>query len=364
MPRSRTPTSRPSPRPPAAAETGRTGRKRRRRGGRRRNRRRNGNGDRRAGRRRAGVVGRSLAPDEPARAGRVRRARRAGRAGRADRFERGARGRRSGGARPRVDGALSLESAGSGARRLRHRFVGPRGGRRAVMFRLPPSRPRRSAGGRTGPGPGHGRSTTGSGPRRDPGVGRGARRRHRRARRGAGAVPAPAPARPRATGGRCRCRRRPRPTSTPSRATSSRRTPATARSSGASRACVRWNAMAMVVRANKHEDGHRRPHLDLRLGGDALRGRLQPLLPRPRRERLRRRPGLLPGPRLARASTPAPSSKGASSAPQLENFRRELAPGGGLSSYPHPWLMPDFWEFPTVSMGLGPIMAIYQARFN
>jgi pyruvate dehydrogenase E1 component len=48
----------------------------------------------------------------------------------------------------------------------------------------------------------------------------------------------------------------------------------------------------------------------------------------------------------------------------LENFRRELAEGGGLSSYPHPWLMPEFWEFPTVSMGLGPIMAIYQARFN
>ena len=49
---------------------------------------------------------------------------------------------------------------------------------------------------------------------------------------------------------------------------------------------------------------------------------------------------------------------------QLVNFRRELQPGGGLSSYPHPWLMPNFWEFPTVSMGLGPIMAIYQARFN
>ena len=47
----------------------------------------------------------------------------------------------------------------------------------------------------------------------------------------------------------------------------------------------------------------------------------------------------------------------------LENFRRELREGGGLSSYPHPWLMPEFWEFPTVSMGLGPIMAIYQARF-
>jgi pyruvate dehydrogenase E1 component len=48
----------------------------------------------------------------------------------------------------------------------------------------------------------------------------------------------------------------------------------------------------------------------------------------------------------------------------LECFRRELQPVRGLSSYPHPWLMPDFWEFPTVSMGLGPIMAIYQARFN
>ncbi len=48
---------------------------------------------------------------------------------------------------------------------------------------------------------------------------------------------------------------------------------------------------------------------------------------------------------------------------KLRNFRRELAPGGGLSSYPHPWLMKDFWKFPTVSMGLGPLMAIYQARF-
>jgi pyruvate dehydrogenase E1 component len=46
----------------------------------------------------------------------------------------------------------------------------------------------------------------------------------------------------------------------------------------------------------------------------------------------------------------------------MDNFRQEVH-GGGLSSYPHPWLMPDFWQFPTVSMGLGPIMAIYQARF-
>ena len=47
---------------------------------------------------------------------------------------------------------------------------------------------------------------------------------------------------------------------------------------------------------------------------------------------------------------------------QLLKFRQEVD-GGGLSSYPHPWLMPDFWQFPTVSMGLGPLMAIYQARF-
>ena len=47
---------------------------------------------------------------------------------------------------------------------------------------------------------------------------------------------------------------------------------------------------------------------------------------------------------------------------QLLKFRQETG-GGGLSSYPHPWLMPDFWQFPTVSMGLGPLMAIYQARF-
>ncbi len=47
---------------------------------------------------------------------------------------------------------------------------------------------------------------------------------------------------------------------------------------------------------------------------------------------------------------------------QLNLFRREVG-GNGLSSYPHPWLMPDFWQFPTVSMGLGPLMAIYQARF-
>ena len=49
---------------------------------------------------------------------------------------------------------------------------------------------------------------------------------------------------------------------------------------------------------------------------------------------------------------------------QMRNFRRELQATPGLSSYPHPWLMPDYWQFPTVSMGLGPIMSIYQAKFN
>ena len=48
----------------------------------------------------------------------------------------------------------------------------------------------------------------------------------------------------------------------------------------------------------------------------------------------------------------------------LDNFRHELRPGGGLPSYPHPRLMPDFWQFPTASMGLGPLLAIYQARYN
>ena len=54
--------------------------------------------------------------------------------------------------------------------------------------------------------------------------------------------------------------------------------------------------------------------------------------------------------------------EGRISTEELENFRSEVG-GGGLSSYPHPWLMPDYWQFPTVSMGLGPLMAIYQARF-
>ena len=127
---------------------------------------------------------------------------------------------------------------------------------------------------------------------------------------------------------------------------------------------VRWNAMAMVVRANQRGRRHRRPHLDLRLGGDALRGRLQPLLPRPRTTSIGGDHRLLPGPRLARHLRPRVPRRAARPSSSSRTSAASSQPGGGLSSYPHPWLMPDFWEFPTVSMGLGPIMAIYQARFN
>ncbi|MGD9903448.1 MAG: pyruvate dehydrogenase (acetyl-transferring), homodimeric type [Vicinamibacterales bacterium] len=124
---------------------------------------------------------------------------------------------------------------------------------------------------------------------------------------------------------------------------------------------VRWNAMAMVVRANRHEDG---------IGGHiSTYASAATLYEVAFNHFFRGRDGhdgdmvyfqghASPG-IYARAFL-----EGRLSAEQLENFRRELQPGGGLSSYPHPWLMPDFWEFPTVSMGLGPIMAIYQARFN
>jgi pyruvate dehydrogenase E1 component len=124
---------------------------------------------------------------------------------------------------------------------------------------------------------------------------------------------------------------------------------------------VRWNAMAMVVRGNRHEDG---------IGGHiSTYASAATLYEVAFNHFFRGREGhegdmiyfqghASPG-IYARAFL-----EGRLSQEQLENFRRELATGGGLSSYPHPWLMPDFWEFPTVSMGLGPIMAIYQARFN
>ena len=119
----------------------------------------------------------------------------------------------------------------------------------------------------------------------------------------------------------------------------------------------------MVVKANKHADGIGGHLVHLRLLGRALRGRLQPLLPG-------QAPTASPAttstsratPRPA--STPGPSSRAASTRTSSTTSARESRRPTGLSSYPHPRLMPDFWEFPTVSMGLGPINSIYQARFN
>jgi pyruvate dehydrogenase E1 component len=125
---------------------------------------------------------------------------------------------------------------------------------------------------------------------------------------------------------------------------------------------VRWNAMAMVVRANRLSDG---------IGGHISTYASAATLYEVAFNHFFRGKGkdgdgdiiyfqghASPG-IYARAYL-----EGRISLEKLQNFRQELAAGGGLSSYPHPWLMPDFWEFPTVSMGLGPIMAIYQARFN
>lgn len=125
---------------------------------------------------------------------------------------------------------------------------------------------------------------------------------------------------------------------------------------------IRWNAMAMVVRANRGEEGlggHISTYASaatlfevgfnhfFRAPTDAQEGDLVYF-------QGHASPGV-----YARAFV-----EGRLDETALENFRQELSPKGGLSSYPHPWLMPDFWQFPTVSMGLGPIMSIYQARFN
>ncbi|HKE42575.1 MAG TPA: pyruvate dehydrogenase (acetyl-transferring), homodimeric type [Casimicrobiaceae bacterium] len=122
---------------------------------------------------------------------------------------------------------------------------------------------------------------------------------------------------------------------------------------------ARWNAMAMVVRANKHTNvgGHIASYASAATlydvgfnhfwhppseahGGDLVfvQGHSSPGI-------------------YARAFM-----LGRFTVEQMDNFRQEVD-GKGISSYPHPWLMPEFWQFPTVSMGLGPLMAIYQARF-
>ena len=125
---------------------------------------------------------------------------------------------------------------------------------------------------------------------------------------------------------------------------------------------IRWNAMAMVVRANREQHGIG-GHISTYASAATLvevgmnhffRGRTDNQEGDIVYFQGHASPGI-----YARAFL-----EGRLPAEKLQNFRRELNPGGGLASYPHPWLMRDFWEFPTVSMGLSPIMAIYQARFS
>src|SRR5881296_1285109 len=128
------------------------------------------------------------------------------------------------------------------------------------------------------------------------------------------------------------------------------------------RRLIRWNAAAMVTRANKHHDGIG-GHISTYASSASLyevgfnhffRGKDDGGSGDQIYFQGHAAPGI-----YARAFV-----EGRLTESQLDHFRREAAPGEGLSSYPHPRLMPEFWEFPTVSMGLGPLAAIYQARFN
>jgi pyruvate dehydrogenase E1 component len=124
---------------------------------------------------------------------------------------------------------------------------------------------------------------------------------------------------------------------------------------------VRWNATAMVVRANKY---------DANIGGHlATYASLATLTEVAFNHFFHGSYGDQPGDFVYFQGHASPGMyaraflEGRLTEKHLENFRHELRDEPGLSSYPHPWLMPDFWQFPTVSMGLGPISAIYQARF-
>src|SRR5574340_87424 len=125
---------------------------------------------------------------------------------------------------------------------------------------------------------------------------------------------------------------------------------------------MRWNAMAMVVRANKPSPG---------IGGHiSTFASAATLYEVAFNHFFHGKEGRQPPDQVFFQGHAAPGIYarafllGRLTEEHLRNFRRELQATPGLSSYPHPWLMPDFWEFPTVSMGLGPLMAIYQARFN
>jgi len=125
---------------------------------------------------------------------------------------------------------------------------------------------------------------------------------------------------------------------------------------------IRWNAMAMVVRANREESG---------IGGHISTYASAATLYEVGFNHFFRGPAAEDGGDQVYFQGHASPGiyaraflEGRLSAQQLENFRDELNRAGGLPSYPHPRAMPEFWQFPTVSMGLSSIMAIYQARFN
>src|SRR5262245_45433137 len=128
------------------------------------------------------------------------------------------------------------------------------------------------------------------------------------------------------------------------------------------RAFIRWNAAMMVVKANKHVDG---------VGGHLSTFASSASLYEIGFNHFFRGPDDGPGDHVYFQGHAAPGVyaraylEGRLTDDDLDHFRREIGRDGrGLSSYPHPRLMPDFWEFPTVSMGLGPITALYHARFN
>jgi pyruvate dehydrogenase E1 component len=124
-------------------------------------------------------------------------------------------------------------------------------------------------------------------------------------------------------------------------------------------ALIRWNAMAMVVGANRDSS---------ELGGHIASYQSAATLYEVGFNHFWRGAGAGAGDLVYIQGHSSPGIyaraflEGRFEAERLRNFRREVS-AAGLSSYPHPWLMPDFWQFPTVSMGLGPLMAIYQARF-
>lgn len=125
---------------------------------------------------------------------------------------------------------------------------------------------------------------------------------------------------------------------------------------------IRWNAMAMVVRANRIENG---------IGGHISTYASAATLYEVGFNHFFRAPsGDFPGDQIYFQGHASPGIyaraflEGRLTVEQLKNFRHEVHEGGGLPSYPHPWLLPEFWQYATVSMGLGPIMAIYQSRFN